>query len=144
MIFNRDYKIIMREGKRILTGSEPLKEDDLKRDNVLNWCCVVALLVLLIIFLVFGGCAQAMPSPDAIANAIYKAEGGHKTKHPYGILSKYKHTTARQACLNSIRHRLRQWNGKGDFIRFLGLTYSPPSINPYWVKNVHYFLEKGE
>ena len=80
-----------------------------------------------------------------IANAIYKSENS-KT-HPYGILTHYKHTTPRQACLNTIAHAKRDWNGKGDFIVFLGNRYcpvgannDPKGLNKNWVKNVRYFL----
>ena len=88
---------------------------------------------------------------DKLANAIYKAEGGAKTKHPYGILAKYKHTTPRQACLNTIKHKHRDWvklGSKGDFIAYLGSKYAPVNCdndngtNRYWVKNVRYFLAK--
>lgn len=86
---------------------------------------------------------------DQIADAIYLAEGGSKTSHPYGILTHYKHTTPRQACLNTIRHARRDWDGKGDFIEFLGKRYcpvgaenDPRGLNKYWVKNVRYFLER--
>lgn len=78
-----------------------------------------------------------------ICEAIYKAEGGTKTRHPYGVLTKYKHTTPRQACINSIKSARKRWNGEGHFIVFLGKTYSPPSINPHWVNNVSYFLKRG-
>jgi len=86
---------------------------------------------------------------DEIANAIYKAEGGAKTNHPYGILTKYKNTTSRQACLNTIEHAYKDWNGEGDFIEFLGNRYAPigvandpTELNKNWVRNVKYFLEK--
>jgi len=86
---------------------------------------------------------------DKLANAIYKAEGGAKTRHPYGILTKYKTTTPRQACINTIKHALRDWNGRGDFIEFLGKRYAPvgadndpKGLNKNWVKNVKYFYEK--
>jgi hypothetical protein len=62
---------------------------------------------------------------EKLANAIYKAEGGEKTKHPYGILAKYKKTTPRQACINTIKSNLKRWNGKGDFILYLSRTYAP-------------------
>ena len=77
-----------------------------------------------------------------IVNAIYRAE--NSKKYPYGILKTYRHTSPRQACFNSVRSARQWWynaNCPGDFIVFLGLTYSPPVINPYWVKNVHYFLD---
>src|SRR4030042_2510908 len=89
---------------------------------------------------------------DQIANAIYKAEGGPKTNYPYGILTKYKHTTPRQACINTIksaRKRFAKQIKEKDFIHFLSLTYCPigcendNGTNKYWVKNVKYFLNKG-
>jgi len=83
-------------------------------------------------------------SDEQIADAIFKAE--NSKSHPYGILAHYKHTTPRQACINTIRHAKRDWNGKGDFIAFLGSRYSPigcdtdVGTNKFWVKNVKYFL----
>ena len=89
-------------------------------------------------------------SNEQIANAIYKAEGGAKTRHPYGILAHYKHTTPRQACLNTIAHARRDWNGKGDFLLFLqrrycpiGASNDPKGLNKNWLKNVKYYLTKG-
>jgi hypothetical protein len=86
-------------------------------------------------------------SNDAIANAIYKAEGGTKTRHPYGILAHYKHTTPRQACINTIKHARRDWNGMGDFILFLQRRYcpigaknDPTGLNKNWERNVKRFL----
>lgn len=85
-------------------------------------------------------------SNDQIANAIFKAE--NSVKYPYGILTKYKHTTPRQACLNTIIHARRDFKG-GDFIEFLGSRYCPincendNSTNKYWVRNVKYFLKGG-
>ena len=81
-----------------------------------------------------------------LANAIYRAEGGTKTKYPYGIFKKYKYTTPRRACINTIDHAKRDWDGKGDFIEFLGSRYAPigakndpTNLNKNWVKNVKYF-----
>ena len=88
------------------------------------------------------GIAWQNYSNDAIANAIFHAE--NSTRHPYGILTRYKHTTPRQACINTIKHARRDWNGKGDFISFLGARYCPPSAHPLnknWVRNVKHFLE---
>ena len=88
-------------------------------------------------------------SDEQICNAIYKAEGGSHTNHPYGILKHYKHTTPRQACLNTIRHNRAKWalNGsRGDFIAYLGHIYCPVGCNndngtnKYWITNVRRFL----
>lgn len=82
---------------------------------------------------------------ERLATAIYHAEGGANTRHPYGILAKYKHTTPRQACINTINHALRDWDGKGDFIRFLQRRYAPIGavndplgLNRNWYQNVSY------
>jgi len=92
---------------------------------------------------------------EKLADAIYKAEGGSKTSHPYGILKHYKYTTARQACINTIKHALKDFNEQGDFIEFLGSRYCPTHwentyqatreeylLNRYWVKNVKYFYNQ--
>ena len=86
-----------------------------------------------------------------LASAIFHAEGGNNTKHPYGIMTQYQHTSPRQACINTIKHQLRLWDGKGDFIMFFGKTYAPTKnatndpnhLNQNWVKNVKYFYDKG-
>jgi hypothetical protein len=85
---------------------------------------------------------------DVLADAIYRAEGG-KTKHPYGILKKYKTTTPRQACLNTIKSNLKRYGAAKsteDFITFMSRSYcpvgaenDPTGLNKYWVKNVSFF-----
>jgi len=114
-----------------------------------NWRSVVAV----IFFTIFAALIYQIVfayTDNQIADAIYLAEGGVKTSHPYGILAHYKHTTPRQACLNTIAHAYRDWDSKGDFIEFLGSRYcpigadnDPTGLNKNWVKNVKYFLERG-
>ena len=92
-------------------------------------------------------------SNEEIADAIYLAEGGAKTNHPYGILAKYKTTTPRQACINTIksaRIRFAKQSKETDFVYFLSLTYcpigaknDPTGLNKNWIKNVKFFLERG-
>lgn len=83
-------------------------------------------------------------SDSQLADAIYKAE--HSKTHPYGILKHYKHTTPRQACLNTIAHARQDWNEEGDFVSFLGSRYCPVNCendngtNKFWISNVRYFL----
>ena len=88
---------------------------------------------------------------ERLATAIYFAEGGEKTSHPYGILTHYKTTTPKQACINTINHALKDWDGKGDFISFLGSRYcpvgasnDPTGLNVNWIKNVTYFYNREE
>jgi hypothetical protein len=111
---------------------------------------IILILVLSILGLSSTGHANGLNlDKERLANAIYIAEGGAKTKHPYGILKKYKVTTPRQACINTINTALRKWNQQGlkgntnDFIKFLGKTYAPigadndpTGLNRNWVKNV--------
>jgi hypothetical protein len=113
----------------------------------------VAIIALWLVLSPIVGMSQSENySDESICNAIYKAEGGSKTAHPYGILKHYKHTTPRQACLNTIAHCRRDWNGFGDFIDYLGSIYAPTKncgndpkgLNKNWVKNVRYFLLKEE
>jgi len=111
-------------------------------------------LIIFLIFLIFGifmiGRARASDyTNEQIANAIYYAEGGAKTSHPYGILAHYKHTTPRQACINTIRHARRDFKG-GDFIEFLGSRYcpigaenDPTGLNKNWVSNIKRLLTKS-
>lgn len=112
---------------------------------------VVSMSLAILIFIGIANAQVVSPaySNEQIANAIYKAEGGANTRHPYGILVKYKHTTPRQACINTIKHARRDWNGEGDFIAFLGNRYcpvgaknDPKGLNKNWIKNVKHFLNK--
>jgi len=93
-----------------------------------------------------------------IADAIYLAEGGAKAKVPYGILSvKVKdEAEARQVCLNTIRNNRKRFADYGHkqyatYLEFLASRYcpvgasnDPSNLNKNWLKNVRYFLEKGE
>lgn len=112
--------------------------------------CILGALVICLI----AGCREPVwaseteYSNEQIANAIYFAEGGAKTRHPYGILAHYKNTTPRQACLNTIAHARRDFKG-GDFITFLGNRYcpigaknDPTGLNKNWVKNVKRILRR--
>ena len=86
-----------------------------------------------------------------LADAIFKAEGVN-SRHPYGILKKYKTTTPRQACINTIKSALKRYqtDSKGlEFIPFLAKTYcpvgaknDPTGLNKNWVKNVTYFYQE--
>lgn len=109
-------------------------------------------IVAIIIILLTIGTARAdnklVISDDKLCEAIHKAEGNDN----YGILAHYKHTSYKQACLNTIRHARRNYiksNSKEDFVVFLSKTYCPIGCNTdngtnrFWVKNVKYFLAKG-
>jgi len=85
---------------------------------------------------------------EKLADAIGKAE--NSKSHPYGIMVKYKQTTPRQACINTIKSALKRWNGQGEFIPFLAKTYAPigasndpTNLNKNWIKNVSHFYNKS-
>jgi len=93
--------------------------------------------------------------PEAEANryvaAIYKAEGGAKTRHPYGVLSVKVASAeeARQVCFRTVQNNHSRWlraHSKSPFVDFLADRYCPPSADPAgnarWKKNVRYFLTK--
>lgn len=145
-----------RKAFRLLTGSEYVEDNVNSKDKIkiifLGFVCVAMFVILMIMF---SGCACANTivvkgySNEDICEAIRQAENSRS--YPYGIMKKYKHTSPKQACINTVSHSRRNWisNGsKGEFIKFLGSTYAPVgaindpnNLNVNWVKNVHYFLE---
>lgn len=112
-------------------------------------------LLIILVYMMFCGCAQAY-TLDQWADAIYKSEGGGKTRHPYGILKTYKHTTARQACKNTIMHNWRNYSKLPlktrqtiDFTAYLAKHYAPigasndpGGLNINWQHNVAYWLKR--
>ena len=111
-----------------------------------------------------------MPSStcERIANAIFRVEGGNKTKHPYGIMGHYT-TDPRHVCIVTINHAWKDFEGKNGmtvsastrhsnqsvkvdevvtlpFIQFLGSRYCPPSCDPVghrnWTNNVWRIINK--
>ncbi len=125
----------------------------------------IAAFVLLILTGIFWmkGCERpAMASEliagysvDQWANAIYIAEGGNKTNHPYGILARYKTTTARQACINTFRHYWKDYSALPSktrkskrFLDYASNRYCPIGSNTdngtckNWPINVGYWLER--
>lgn len=104
---------------------------------------------LLLAAITAAGITRAAPLPEhevaRIADAIYRAEGGSKARVPYGVLSVRvaNAAEARMVCMNTIRNNHKRWEsaGKpGDFIKYLGAKYCPPSVDPTghknWVNNV--------
>jgi hypothetical protein len=105
----------------------------------------IAVIIMIAMFSMIALCFAY--SNEQIANAIFKAE--NSKSHPYGILAHYKHTTPRQACLNTIAHARKDWNGKGEFLLFLRDRYcplkasnDPTGLNANWLRNVQYYLNK--
>lgn len=98
--------------------------------------------------------AEPFYPTEAIVNAIYHAEGGSKTRFPYGIVSINTHgdkELARRICANTVnKHRKRhaRHNCGMDFISCLQKRYCPVGAendngtNRFWKKNVLFYLER--
>ncbi len=85
-----------------------------------------------------------------IVKAIGKAE--NSKRHPYGIMIKTDDPWS--VCLRTVKHRMRLFVEEGcpgDFIEYLSRTYAPigakndpKGLNKNWVKNVKFWLKKGD
>ncbi len=89
---------------------------------------------------------------NKIADAIYRAEGGEKTKYPYGIsvmksgIRTRSVEDARRICINTINHAYKDWlsaGHQGDFIDFLSKRYCPEN-HTIWAKNVKSIMNRQE
>ena len=113
--------------------------------------CLLGALVLMVVFCRVSH-AETIEGYDinTWAEAIHHAEGNDN----YGILAHYKHTTYKQACINTIRHIHRLWVSQGKpvaFMVYLGHIYcpvgagnDPMGLNVNWQRNVAYWLERGK
>lgn len=106
-----------------------------------------------IILLLAGSLASAEEyTNEAIAEAIFWAEGGLHTQWPYGIKSVYCQGVAecKQICLNTIENNRVRYAEYGyreykDYLSFLGSRYCPASVDgcENWLPNVKSLLKKG-
>lgn len=121
---------------------------------------IALLLLWLFIFLCLTVRAEENWSNDEIVNAIYKAEGGARAQHPYGIRSVNCASVdeCRKICQNTVKkNRVRYakygYKRYAKFIDFLGSRYCPTSgqnlkeaekrLNGNWIKNVNFWLVKN-
>ncbi len=123
------------------------------------WIGVMAFCVAVwcLIFACISGRAHAeVYDSEAIADAIYVAEGGVKAKKPYGVLAVIcsNHQECREICLNTIENTFTRWQAEGsqgDFLEVLARRYAPIGVkndpgglNRHWLGNVRYYLAKQE
>ena len=115
--------------------------------NPIDEIRIVAVLVIGCL-LAGGAWAEEVPDFERLVTAIRKAEGNAN----YGILTRYKNTTPRQACLNTC---LNQWKrhlihkcGK-DYMTCLRDRYAPlnakndpTGLNYNWKNNVLFFYNR--
>ena len=116
-----------------------------KKYSTIGFICLYSLLQACLLAYAY----QEPPDWERLANAIYKAEGGSKTVHPYGILVKYKTTTPKQACINTCKHKYRDWLATDQqltYLEYLASKYAPigdindpTNLNKNWLRNVRYF-----
>lgn len=75
---------------------------------------------------------------ETVVQAIYRIEGSFKTKFPYGIKTKFKHTTPHDACFNTVMHVSRTYKVTTIdryFITVLAAQYCPPQDDPVGNRN---------
>ncbi len=133
-------------------------EDVEMAEKILRKSQSVRLLVLMAVFvitlfLICGIChAENIDgySIDQWTNAIGKAE--NSKKHPYGILTRYRHTTPLQACRNTVLHKWQNYQATSQrkrFLSYLANAYCPIGGNndngtcKNWEGNVDWWLKRG-
>lgn len=90
---------------------------------------------------------EPVPNFNRLADAIYKAEGGTKTKFPYGIksVSCKDAKECREICLKTIRNAFKRYKNeklKISFLEYLRNKYAPlidSELNKNWLPNVIHF-----
>jgi hypothetical protein len=106
--------------------------------------------IAILILLSASSCFAALTPTEEnhLADAIYLVEGGNKTKHPYGVLAKYKSTSPRQACINTIRTKRKAWEAggrRGDWLDYLADRYCHKQVDPIgnrnWKTNIHKLIK---
>lgn len=114
---------------------------------------ILTMLLIYAAFCTLEGCARAETiagyDVNKWADSIKRAEGNSN----YGILAHYRHTSYRQACINTVRHKYRLWcavGHRGAFVGYLagkyapiGVSNDPNGLNVNWQRNVMYYLKRG-
>lgn len=152
-----------REKRRLLGLNPPMPKEDCLEDSEMAAFKGIARFIVLAMVILISGCLAPKQahaySDEQIVNAIYKAEGGSKTKYPYGIRSVNCETTqaCKAICFNTVkanRKRFARYGYRcfGRFIEFLASRYCPTTgrnltanekrLNGNWINNVEYFLAK--
>lgn len=112
--------------------------------------------ILLSLLLAGNACGQISSNKvDKIVSAIYKIEGGAKTKYPFGIKSintNGDYNKAKRICENTVRNNYVRWQKSSksiDYLEFLqrrycpiGASDDPKNLNSNWLKNLRKELGK--
>ncbi len=117
--------------------------------------CLITTGIILLYSLICFTCLPSTYDDEAIANAIYRAEGSEKAVKPYGILAVkcYEEKDCRQICLNTIRNQRVRHKAHECELTYLeclarrycpvGASDDPQGLNANWLSNVWYFLKRG-
>lgn len=86
-------------------------------------------------------------SDEEICEAIYKEEGGKRTRFPYGISKSFcdDRESCKTVCKNTIRNTRRRISNSSEgqvFKEELAKRYCPYNQKT-WIKNVEYFIKRG-
>lgn len=104
---------------------------------------------LLFLLIAFQSLAGYPPKgyAERLADAIYQAEGGSKTRYPYGVLS-IQTKDPRGVCLRSITNNWHRWEAAGKtnaFVDFMADRWCPKSADPQgnrnWKRNVRKLMK---
>ena len=128
-----------------------------KIESLLSAAVVIGSIILAALFMIFCLCFCAFASSDSeICAAIYQAEGGSKTKYPYGIRSVNCETKeeCKAICERTVRRsRARLAKNRRDDTHLIdelqkrycpiGADNDPNGLNHHWEKNVIFYLAKG-
>jgi hypothetical protein len=127
-----------------------------------DWLAMGLLIGIITVCLtLFSSCEPAHAEPDysLLADSIRVAEGNPN----YGILTHYKHTSYRQACINTCKHAWKDYLNQVDSVRpgalngtktgyltFLANRYAPigakndpMGLNRNWLANVSKLYKGG-
>lgn len=136
-------------------NDKSLKE--LKAATLVCLCSAAITIIMVILFCLLlsvseANASPADPSDEEIVNAIYWAEGGPKTNHPYGVLSVKCDSSeeCRRICRNTVRNNRKRFSNQTlftDYLEFLSSRYAPigagndpTNLNKNWLKNVRWFI----
>ncbi|OQY10301.1 MAG: hypothetical protein B6I28_01255 [Fusobacteriia bacterium 4572_132] len=85
---------------------------------------------------------------EKICQSIYIIEGKEKARQYFGIETIECKTfdKCKVICENTVRNNIKRFKNQSkekDFLVFLGKRYCPPNWK-VWVKNLKFYLNKGE
>lgn len=119
--------------------------------------------LLTLVVLLFLSCSEPVfaYTDEELAMAIYQAEGGVAAQYPFGIRSVYcgTWTECKRICKTTIKHNRIRFAHVGHkrfatYLEYLAQRYCPCTgrslsqaerkLNKNWIKNVKYYLMKGD